>query len=383
MPSTQAHEGSILDIALLVARNRRLISRTILGFAVIGLLLALFSTSEYTSSAKVIREVESENPMSNLGGLALLRGIGVNLGSGSSGLTPDAYPDVLNSREVRLAVVRDTFFFQDLDESGTFTAYINQKTFGFYLRKFTIGLPGTILNALKSDNRAGAWENDFPTTEEEKAIKAVSQLINTEIDSETGLMLISSTTRDPYLSADLTQSFVDHLVDRIEVIRTEKAKRDLAFINQRFIVAQDSLKAAENALALFDDRNTNPQSARLKTQRARLQRQVTFKTELFSDLQAQQTQAAIDFQRSRPVITILEKPVPPVEPSGPKRFLTIVVSLILGSIVGIALAVAKGMLDGFRAERQGADKFNEIVNAFSPAPTFHRIKSRLTSKSKK
>ncbi len=321
--------------------------------------------------------------MGNLGGLALLRGIGVNLGSGSSGLTPDAYPDVLNSREVRLAVVQDTFFFRELDEASTFSAYINRKTFGTYLRKYTIGLPSTIIGAFQSENQGRLSNGEFPTPDEERAIKAVSQLIDTEIDDETGLMFISATTNDPFLAADLTQSFVGHLVERIEVIRTQKARRDLAFITKRFGVAQDSLKAAENALAIFEDRNTNPQSARLRTQRARLERQVTFKSELFSDLQAQQTQAAIDLPRSRPVITILEKPVPPVEASGPKRFLIIVVSLILGSIAGVILAFGKGMLDGFRKERDGADKFNEIVNAFSPAPTFHRIKSRLTSKSKK
>ena len=320
-----AHPGgqknaSVLDLLLVIARNRKLIIATTLVCVGLAIMFALFSSSRYTSSAKVIREVENENAMRNLGGLSLLSGIGLNLGGSGTGLTPDAYPDVLASREVQLAVVRDTFHFRDIDQTLTFTAYANRATWQTYLKRFTIGLPGTIMKAIRPPVDRAALDTasaSYPTLEEEAAIKAISTLIGTDIDQDTGLMTIAATTHDPFLSRDITQRFVKHLVTRIEAIRTEKAKRDLGFIKQRYEVARDSLLSTENNLALFNDRNTNPQSARLRTQQARLQRQVTFKSELFSDLQAQLTQAEIDLQRSRPVITLLEKPAPPINPKRP------------------------------------------------------------------
>ncbi len=382
--SSNETEASLLDLLLTIVRNRRIITISVICCTILGFGLAVFSTSKYTSSARVIREVESDNAMRNLGGLSLLSGMGLNLGGASTGLTPDAYPDVLASREVRLAVVRDTFEFHDIGETMTLTAYLNRVTFVTYLKRFTIGLPGTIIKAFRpkidrTSSVAGSTR-PFPTDEEEEAIKAVSELIGTAIDQETGLMTIASTTHDPFLSNAITESFVKHLVARIESIRTQKSMRDMQFIAERYEVARDSLKEAENNLALFNDRNNNPQSARLRTQQARLQRQVTFKAELFSDLQAQLTQAQIDLQRSRPVITLLERPVPAIKPSGPRRLLLIAVSIIIGLVLGICLAFVKGVLDSLRQKQEEKAKLTEIANAFSPGDTFRRFRSRLTSK---
>lgn len=382
--SSEQPKASLLDLFLIVSRNQRLVTRTILFCTLLGVLVAIFSSARYTSSATVIREVENEGAMGNLGGLALLRGIGVNLAGASSGLTSEAYPDIINSREVRLAVVRDTFYFRDIDQTSTLTQFVNRTTAKTLIRRFTIGLPGTIRNAFSGNARASGEPGAlFPSNEEEKAMAWISNLVETKIDQETGLMFISSTTQDPYLSLDLTESIVKRLVERVEIIRTQKAKRDLQFIIDRFSLALDSLQAAENELALFEDSNNNPQSARLRTQRARLQRQVTFKTELFSDLQAQRTQAEIDLQRSRPVITLLEKPVPAIEPSSPQRLLIIVVSLIIGLVLGVILAYAKSIITGLQNQSDGTDKFSEFINVFSSAPILHRVTSRFTPKSEK
>ncbi len=384
--ATSPQEASLLDLLLIVARNRKLIITTTLCCAALALMLALFSASKYTSSAKVIREVETDNSMRNLGGLSLLSGIGLNLGGSSTGLTPDAYPDVLSSREVRLAVVRDTFHFRDIDQTLTFTEYANRVNWKTYVKRFTIGLPGTIIKAIRppvdrTEVNTGVTQA-YPTVEEEEAIKYISELIGTAIDQETGLMIIASTTHDPFLSRDITQRFVEHLVERIETIRTQKAKRDLNFIKQRYEVARDSLVSTENSLAFFNDRNTNPQSARLRTQQARLQRQVTFKSELFSDLQAQLTQAEIDLQRSRPVITLLEKPVPPIKASGPRRLMLIAVGIVVGLILGVGLALVTSVLQNLRAKQEEEAKLDEIATAFSPASLLKFVRPRFTSKTK-
>lgn len=384
---SEGTETSLIDVVLIVTRNLGLITRTTIVVGSLGLLFALFASSDYKSSARVIREVETDNPMRNLSGLSLLSGIGLNLGGSSTGLTPEAYPDILNSREVRLAVVRDTFYFESMGRHATFTEFANQQTVFTTIKRFTIGLPRTIRRALQDNPRDAIPTTtteaaQLPTEEEEKAMKSVMDLVSSSVDPETGLMVISSTTKESLLASELTQSFVRHLVKRVETIRTEKTRRDLEFITRRYSVAADSLRAAENALAIFDDRNNNPQSARLRAERSRFQRQVTFKTELFSDLQAQLTQAEIDLQRSRPVITILEHPVPPIEPSGPRRFLLIGISLILGAILGVCLAFTRAVLDSIRSRDEGKAKIDEIKAALSESSTMKRVR-RTFSRTKK
>ncbi|MEM1128857.1 MAG: Wzz/FepE/Etk N-terminal domain-containing protein, partial [Bacteroidota bacterium] len=107
---SQPEEVSLVDVVLALARHRRLIVGMTVGGVVVGLMLALLSTPVYTASATLVRETESSEGLSGLGGFSMLRGLGINLGMSSTGLTPQAYPDIVRSREVRLAVVRDTFY---------------------------------------------------------------------------------------------------------------------------------------------------------------------------------------------------------------------------------------------------------------------------------
>jgi len=56
------------------------------------------------------------------------------------------------------------------------------------------------------------------------------------------------------------------------------------------------------------DRNRDIQTARLRTEVERLQRQVTIKMELYRELQTQLMQAEIELQHIQPVITLVEAP---------------------------------------------------------------------------
>src|SRR5690606_29211635 len=128
----------------------------------------------------------------------------------------------------------------------------------------------------------------------------------------------------------------------------------------QFAGAEKELRDAENALARFDDRNNNPNSARLRTERDQLQRQVTFASQLYSDLQAQRTQAQIELQRSQPVVTVLEYPAVPVEPSGPNRKLIVLLSLVLGAAIGVGLAFVKAAIEKQSADEESSEKLELI-----------------------
>lgn len=369
-------EVSLLDLLLVLARNRRLIAITAGVFVVLGLFIAVFSSSEYSSSATLIREIESTQ--GNLsGGLAALgRGFGLSLGGTTTGLTAEAYPNIIKSREVKLAVVRDKYYFPDESDSLTLTEYyennkgIFSAIFGA-IKGYTIGLPGKILALFRGKENSRAIltaEGNllYPTEEEEDAMEAVTGMLSVSVDQETGLMTVSITSGDPLFSTQLTDSFVEHLTERVRAIRTKKARKNLQFIKERFAEAEQQLNQAEGQLANFMDRNTNPQTAKLQTERERLQRQVTFKSQLYSEMQTQLTQAQIELQKSNPVITVLEQPVPPLEPSGPKRKLIVILSLFLGGGLGIGIAFVKTFVGNVEEDDEEKSKLQEIKNAFVP-----------------
>ncbi|MGM0704552.1 MAG: Wzz/FepE/Etk N-terminal domain-containing protein, partial [Bacteroidota bacterium] len=90
-------EISLLDILVVLARNRRFVIGCVVGLTMVGLIYAIAAPEEFTADAQVVREVEGGAGPAP-GGLSALRGLGVNLGGTSTGLTSEAYPRILTSR---------------------------------------------------------------------------------------------------------------------------------------------------------------------------------------------------------------------------------------------------------------------------------------------
>ena len=360
-------KASLFDLALLVLKNGRLLLVLTMLFGVLGLFIAITADAEYTTSTTVICESETDQSVSGMGNLSLLRGLGLNLGGGSMGLTAETYPDILLSREVRLAVVRDSFFFPELGKKTSYVEFATRPTLMGAIKRNTIRVPGRIIAALSNTTAAtapaGAAASPFPTRQEEIAMRSLIGLVDPSMDLDTGLLTIEITSNAANLSTDLAESFLHHLARRLEDLRTQKARQNLQFIEARFKDAEEALAAAEDALARFNDRNVNPQSARLNTDKMRLERQLSFKTELYSDLQTQLTQEKIEFERNRPVMTVLEYPAPPIDPSGPSRLLIIITSLMFGVMLAITIALTRALVEKIQSKEE-AYKIEEFKAAF-------------------
>jgi uncharacterized protein involved in exopolysaccharide biosynthesis len=372
---------SLLDILLVLARHKTLIVRTVLVFTLLGVTYALLAPETFTSEARVVREAQQEGgslPGGLSGGLAggALSGLGVSLGGAASGLTPQAFPDVLQSREVRLAVVRDTFRFPDAEQPMTYVDYVNRSPgpLGTVL-DYTLFLPWTLkemVGSAISGAPAPAGTTDggepvIPSEEESSALKAISGKVSASVDQETGLMTISVTAGGPQLARSLAESFLDHFTTRVREIRTEKVRERLQFVEGRFEEAEQELETAEDRLAQFLERNQNPTTATLQFRRDRLQRQVSFKEQLYSELQSQLTQTRLDLQRRQPVVTVVEEPVPPRQRSWPKRTFIVLLSLGVGGIFGILLAFVKALFEGAEKTDREREKLDEIQEHLIPA----------------
>jgi uncharacterized protein involved in exopolysaccharide biosynthesis len=370
---------SLLDILLILARNKTLIVRTVLAFTLLGVTYSILAPLEYTSETKVVRESEGKGPdlSGGLGGLAGgLAGGAVSglLGGASSGLGPEAFPEVLKGRAVRLSVVRDTFRFPDAERPMTFVDYVNRPPgpVGQVLN-YTLWLPWTLKDGLGSAisgrpvpaGTTEAGEPLIPSEEEDEALEAISDMISSTVNEETGLIMISVTAGGPVLASDLAKSFLDHFTTRVREIRTEKVRERLEFVDGRFEEAEQELEQAEERLAQFLERNQNPTTATLQFRRDRLQRQVSFKEQLYSELQSQLTQTRLDLQRRQPVVTVVEKPVPPVNRSAPRRTLIVVLCVFFGGFIGVAGSFLKSFFESTDRDAEEKRKVEVIRESFS------------------
>ena len=385
-PHLKEETFPLLDIPLAILHNFRLVALSTTVLVALGFLIAVFRTPTYTASAQVIRETAYQSTSGGITGLAALRGVRLDVIGDQVGITVDTYPKILMSREVRLAVVRSPFYFADLDTTMSLVAYQNRprrvvSMILSGLRKVTIGLPGTIIRLFRppplSREQAEAHGSaTYPTEEEEVSIRTLLGLVTISVDRQSSIMTISATTSDPLLSAQLAQNFVDHLTGRVRHFYTEKTRENLEFIHARFMETEQELEDAEEELAHFMDRNRDPQTKQLLIAMERLQRKVTFASQLALELQTQYTQSEIELQRSQPVITLVEAPAPPIKADGSKRRLIVVLGL-LGLGIGIAMVAIKGFIEGQQADNQARAKLAEIRELLTPSKLLGRVRRRV------
>jgi uncharacterized protein involved in exopolysaccharide biosynthesis len=91
---------------------------------------------------------------------------------------------------------------------------------------------------------------------------------------------------------------------------------------------------------------------------------VSFKEQLYSELQSQLTQTRLDLQRRQPVVTVVEEPVPPIDRSAPRRTLIFVASLLLSVFLGVAVVLVRFFLTPDEEEQERREKLKEIKQAF-------------------
>jgi capsule polysaccharide export protein KpsE/RkpR len=260
--------------------------------------------------------------------------------------------------------------------------------------RYTLKLPWTLkeLAGSATDQRRPAGTDStgaliFPSEEEENAIRALGNMVSASVASGSigeegsGLMTVSVTAGDAVLSARLNRRFIDHLRSRVREIRTKSTQQNLDFVQQRFAQVQTELEAAEDRLSQFLERNRSVLSGgrapQLEFQRDRLQRQVTFKEQLYSQLQTRVTETQLQLQKQQPVVTIAETPAPPMEPSAPKRTLIVLLSLILGGFVGTGIAIILQSTQNQDGEMQA--KYDEVKRSFTVRGLWRGVRDRATA----
>ena len=379
--SATSVQVEIIDLLVMLARKRRLIAVIVSVFLVGGILLSLISQQTFVAEAKVVRESQADMPgIGGLGGgISALQGLGINLGgSMTSGLTSQAYASVLESREVRLAIARDTFYFPDMGRSMTMIEY-SQRPTGFVRRilDYARSLPSAAFGAGRADSiQVGERGITLSVAELEAVLRYVGETISSRTDQQSGLMTISASTNSPQMSAAVNRSAIRHLTERVREIRTRQTRERLAFVENRFAEVQAELSEAEESLADFLQSNQNPTTATLRFQRDRLQRQVSFKEQLYTELQGQLTQVRLELQRSQPVVTVVEEPVPPVEPASPNYPLNVLISLVLGFIAAVGAAFVVSFLS---PDTTNDDEYERKIEIVREALFPEKIASKMES----
>jgi len=351
-------EIDLLEVFRKVWAGRKTIIKTIIIFFIIGIFIVIFSPKEYKSEITLVVETSSSgSSMSGLlqqfGGLA---GINLNNTNNKEALVPDLYPEVIKSTPFLLEIMKQKVTESKYDSTLTVEQYLERHTRSS-IASMVMKVPGKIIgwihgkpNALNSklpvfssDSASSLSFNPIKITKEQsEIIEALSNCVNTEEDfKKSNKFVISVEMQDPLVVAQVTSYVVKNLTKYITEYRTKKAKTDLKFIDARTSEAEAKYLEAQQALAVYKDRNKNIILSSVHTEEEQLQSEYNFAFDVYSALAKQLEQAKIKVQEVTPVFNVMDPAQVPLKKSKPKTSVTLAIMILLGGCMGIVIVLGK------------------------------------------
>ena len=339
----QEEEIDLIEILKPLWIKRKFILKIVVIFMFLGLVIALLTPKQYTASTTIVpQSSDNKSGMGGLSGLAAMAGINLNT-STSMGISPKMYPQIINSVPFQLELMNAPVKFSTIEKPISVYQYYDEfykPGFLSILKKYTVGLPGVIVNAIKGKNN----ENKIPTanqldeqpiqlTQKQVKIKKITEkLIEANINDKEGYVKLSCTMPDAVACADLVEVSQNLLQKYVTNFKIKKAKAQHDFIESRYNEAKKRYEDAQMRLAYFRDHNQDMATSMARAQVDQLNGEFTLQYNVYSELAKQLEQAKIQVKEDTPVFSIIEPVMVPKEKSKPNRPMIIAVFIFLGFI---------------------------------------------------
>lgn len=351
----QEEEGiDVVDLLRKLWDGKKTIIICTAVFIVLGLVMALTMRRTYSVSSTMVPQMNSRSN-SSLSSLASLAGIDMAMPSSGSDLSPVIYPQIVSSVPFRLELMNTPLHYEKADTMVSMFTYAKEyykPGLGTYIRKYTIGLPGTLLGLLRKEkeepvfvNAAGVGENNpkplMVSKEEEQMLKALSQSVSLSVDKKEGYLTLSVMGSEPLQTAELALKAQQLLQEEVTRFRTEKAQSQLDYVQARYNEIKVETESLQAQLATVRDRSKDMTTTRARIEQERLQTKYNVSSAIYSEMAKQLEQAKMQVKRDTPTLTVIQPVTVPRQPSN-SRARTLVIWTFLGFVLGCGIVLARG-----------------------------------------
>jgi len=328
--AAEVDEFSLLEVASVMLERWKLVLGLPLAAALAAAVISLVIPAKYTATATFVPEVQSSGASLPGGMLGLAAQFGIAV-PGAATNSPAFYAEVLRSRTLRDQVLLASF-------RDPRTSNPNDTALGLDILR------------INGDSQRERLENGRMLLDHVMAIR---------VDRNTNIVSASAETRYATFSADLVNLFI-HLLNRFNLqARQSNAVTRRAFIEGRVTDAGAELRDAEGELKRFLEQNRQFESSpELMFRYERLQRQVSIKEEVLTTLRRAYEEARIQEVNDTPVITVIDRAVPPKNKSSPKRKLNVAVGFLVGGVLGVFAAFGQHFME--RARQNDEEQFQRF-----------------------
>ena len=368
-------EEQEIDLVALIKKlwlNKGLIIKLTAVFMVVGVLVALFSSKVYTASCDVVPQV-TKTKSGNMSTLAKLAGVDLGQDQSTKMLSPYVYENVMKSTTFRKDLMQTKIDFEKADRPVSFYEYYTSEEFNKpniidYIKKYTIGLPYVILNAIKGeetypDYAAIAGEKSSIETvskTEYDMIQLIGSCVSIMVDDKNGYVTIIANMPEALAAAQLAQATVTLLQDYITKFKIEKVQSNLEFIQGRYDEAKKVFEEVQSRRAKFKDANHNSVKYSARVEQEKLDAEYKLAMNLYGELSTKLEQARIDVKENTPMLTIISPVTVPYNKTKPQRAMILAAFTFLGFAAGAGLVFMSQTLAQFVGEERVGKYIKEL-----------------------
>ena len=340
-----------IDLVELIQRmwiNRWFIVKVASVFVALGVLVALFSPKVYTASCDVVPQSSKSSASSGVSSLAALAGINLSQMQGEGTLSPNVYANIMSSTTFRKELMQTPLNFDYIAHPVSFFDYYtneeyNKPSVGEYLMKYTIGLPSTIVKAIRGEQpepdqnvvMGGGQKLETISDAEYEAMKKLSESIGISYDEKNGYVTVTANMPEAVAAAQMAQATFTLLERYITEFKIAKVQSNLDFVQERFGEAKRSFEDVQSRRAKLRDANMNTSRYSARTELERLDAEYALAQSIYTSLAQQVEQAKISVKETTPVLTVIKPVMVPYKKSKPQRAMILLAFTFLGAIVGM------------------------------------------------
>ncbi|WP_143959156.1 Wzz/FepE/Etk N-terminal domain-containing protein [Litoribacter populi] len=352
----------LVDLILLVFKKWIILVISVCVFIIGGLIISLTSTTEYEATTVILSEYSPNNQLGGIGQLGNLAGIaGLNLqGSGTQvSLTPEFYPEIIQSRPFLLGLIKEEFYFSTKDKTMSIQQFYLEDRPDHAIKKFINffrKIPNVIKKSLSKSEVKTSLETPIISEsnntisvllpEEGYAIGLLKDRIDIDIDKRKITLKVKNS--DPRVAAELNTVVEERIIQYVTEYQINKQRRNVEFIEERANEAELNFQNAQNTLAAFRDANQGIVSQRARTKEEQLQAEFNIAFNVYNTLKQEAEQARIQLKKDTPVFTAFEPVLIPSSPSDPNIFRILILSFIAGSFIGFLVIGISLIVDYIR-----------------------------------
>jgi uncharacterized protein involved in exopolysaccharide biosynthesis len=302
--------------------------------------------------------------------LAALAGINLNAAQSAESLSPNVYENIMGSTTFRKELMQTMIDFEEVGHPVSFFDYYTSEEYNkpsvfSYIKKYTIGLPFTILNAIRGEqpepdySGVGGDSNAIETISKDEydAMTILGESIALSLDEKKGYVTITANMPEAVAAAQLAQATLTLLQKYITEFKIEKVQSNLDFVQERFDEAKRNFEDVQARRAKLRDANMNTSRYSARTELERLDAEYTLAQGVYTSLAQQVEQAKISVKETAPILTVIKPVTVPYKKSKPQRAMILFAFTFLGAVAGMGGV----LLIPAVAEIVGSERMKRIV----------------------